>query len=247
MSYNHEKRVTDLSGPSKIVEYLYTNYEPKSVIDIGCGLGAWLQNFQEKGVKHIFGIDGSWINREDLYIDSQYFLEADLRKDFALDNKFDLLLCLEVAEHLEEKYAENLISNLTKMSDMVVFSAAIPGQGGQNHFNEQPPQYWLGVFDKFGFYLYEDFRDKFWNELEIDWWYKQNILVFKRNESPEGSIEIELTYKIHYELWERELKQKNSIWRKLMDTNQGKISWRQLFKIIYRKLTNYHQKVNRDS
>ncbi len=245
MSYNHEKRITDLSGPSKIVEYLYTNYEPKSIIDIGCGLGAWLHNFQEKGVRNIFGVDGSWIHKGDLYIDSHYFIEADLRKDFALDDIFDLLLCLEVAEHLEEKYAENLISNLTKMSDTIVFSAAIPGQGGQNHINEKPPQYWLGIFEKFGFYLYEDFRDRFWNDPNIDWWYKQNMFVFKRRIVGVISNEIELIYKIHYELWERELQQNHSLWRKLMDTNQGKISWRQLLKIIYRKITNYHQKVNR--
>lgn len=71
------------------------------------------------------------------------------------------------------------------------------------------------------------------------------MLVFRKIEDREIPNGIEWKYKIHYDLWEMELKQKHNIWRKLMDTNQGKVSWRQLVKIIYRKITNYHKRVNR--
>lgn len=237
----------NLKSPSVIVPFLVEKFNPSSVIDIGCGIGTWLKVFHDCGIEKFLGIDGEWVNENELYIEKKFFRRIDITGSFNIPDRFDLLICLEVAEHLKEENSNHLIKELTQLSNTIVFSAAIPGQGGQNHVNEQPPQYWLNIFKKFGFYLYEDFRDKFWNDSEIDWWYKQNMLVFKRKEEGESFNDVKLTYKIHHELWERELQQKNSIWRKLMDTNQGKISWRQLLKIIFRKLTNYHQKVNRDS
>jgi SAM-dependent methyltransferase len=244
--FYHDK-VYNLNSPIVLVPYLIKKYNPSSVIDIGCGLGTWLKVLKDNGVSDILGVDGPWLNIDELHIDPNFILIKDLTESFSINKRFDLLLCLEVAEHLEENFAENFIRSLTKMSDTIIFSAAVPGQGGQNHINEQPPGYWLNIFEKQGFYLYEDFRDKFWDEPSIDWWYKQNMLVFKRKELGLDSNGIELKYKIHYELWERELQQKHNIWKKLMDTNQGKVSWRQLAKIVFRKITNYHKKVNRIS
>lgn len=244
--YIHNPLVHNMQAPSVIVPLLFNLFSPRSVIDVGAGLGTWLKCFQKLGVKDILGLDGDWIDSDLLVVDKKFFKSKDLRFSFDLNRKFDLALCLEVAEHFEEEYAERFIFNLCDISDIVVFGAAIPGQGGQNHLNEKPPDFWVKLFKQNGFLLSHDLRNKFWNNNQVNWWYKQNMLVFTRKSGIENSNEIKLIYKIHPELWERELQQKHAIWRKLMDTNQGKLSWRHLAKIIYRKIINYHLKVIKD-
>jgi SAM-dependent methyltransferase len=155
----------------------------KSVIDLGCGTGTWLSVMQKKGVDNVQGVDGNWIDLDLLSIGKSYFKQADLTKEIEVHNKYDLAISLEVAEHLDCIYAKKFISTLTKLSDYVLFSAAIPLQGGNHHVNEQWQSYWVDLFNNEGFGVHDFIRAEIWSNQEIPFWYKQNILFFVRKDA----------------------------------------------------------------
>ena len=113
-------------GAKKCVDVIYSEFEPKKVIDFGCGPGIFLKNFEEKNVK-ILGIDGSEAARDNAVINKNKIIVADLRKDIFIPEKFDLTICFEVAEHLDNKFSETLVKNLVKNSEKVLFTAAKKG------------------------------------------------------------------------------------------------------------------------
>jgi hypothetical protein len=92
------------------------------------------------------------------------------------------VISLEVAEHLPESSAAGFIHSLTQHGDIIVFSAALPGQGGQNHINEQWKDYWISYFNAEGYKVFDLIRPLIWNNLLVDWWYKQNIMVFAKSD-----------------------------------------------------------------
>jgi len=102
----------------------------------------------------------------------------DLERRFDLGRRFDLAICLEVAEHLSPAAADPLVDSLTSHADVVLFSAAIPFQGGHHHVNEQFPDYWAERFARRGFCVIDCLRPRIWNDAEILWWLRQNVLVF---------------------------------------------------------------------
>lgn len=175
--YIHEEDTHNLNSPTIIVPYLVDTFKPASVIDVGCGIGTFLHVFKEQGVKDVLGIDGKWVNKEQLYISNEEFLEANLEEPIKINRTCDLAICLEVAEHLEVAAADVIIDSLTSLSKTIVFSAATWKQGGQNHLNEQPFSYWKEKFEKRGFTLIDFFRPVFWNDERIQWWYKQNMFL----------------------------------------------------------------------
>jgi SAM-dependent methyltransferase len=158
---------------------------PGSVIDVGCGTGTWLSVFKELGVKRVLGVDGDYVDKQKLHIPEHEFITADLENPFYYKDKFDLAVCLEVAEHLKPDAAGIIVNTLCNLSDKILFSAALPKQGGQNHINEQPFEYWKKLFNDKG-YLWKDvFRERIWMNANIDWWYKQNMfLIEKIDEKP---------------------------------------------------------------
>ena len=180
-------------------------FNPKSVVDVGCGTGTFLKEFKINGVEQLKGYDGSWANEELLAenLNESEFEACDLEKSMEFEHKYDLALCLEVAEHLEESSADILIDNLTKSSDVIVFSAAIPGQGGQNHVNEQWLDYWRAKFDAKGFVVDDVLKPLLWNNQKIDYWYRQNIVIVRKSgykyEKPE--VENMLQNPIHEQLF----------------------------------------------
>ncbi|MBC7383806.1 MAG: methyltransferase domain-containing protein [Bacteroidia bacterium] len=178
--YIHHTDVHNLIAPRQVVPLLIKLFHPKNVLDVGCGIGTWLSVFKQHGVRGVHGIDGDFVDKKLLwnYINEEEFTAKDLTLSFDLKKKFDLVICLEVAEHLEKKQANGFIKSICKHADVIVFSAAVPGQGGQNHLNEQWPAYWINLFKIQGFKSYDILRPLIWNITEIDWWYKQNMLVF---------------------------------------------------------------------
>ena len=177
IKYVHEEEVHNLQSPGIIVPYLVEKFKPASVIDVGCGIGTFLRVFKEYGVKEILGVDGKWVNKTQLYIGQEEFLEANLEETIKADKTYDLVMCLEVAEHLSPTAAQTLVDSLTSLGKTIVFSAATAMQGGQNHLNEQPFQYWKEKFEKKGYKIIDLFRPVFWNEEKIQWWYKQNMFL----------------------------------------------------------------------
>jgi SAM-dependent methyltransferase len=175
--------VADGSLPSAraVVPLVIALLHPKSVVDVGCGPGAWLRAFVENGVRKIHGIDGEHMDRSKLLIDQKDFATADLAGDFSIDAQYDLALCIEVMEHLPEARAETLIGRLTSAAPVVLFSAAIPGQGGVNHVNERWPAYWRDLFAKRGFVMLDPFRPQIRDDPRISFWVRQNIVLFVSN------------------------------------------------------------------
>lgn len=177
VKYIHEEDTHNLQSPNIIVSYLVEKFKPGSVVDIGCGLGTFLRVFKELGTKEVIGIDGKWVDRNKLFINTEEFIEADLEAPINLNRTFDLVLCLEVAEHLSERSADTIVDSLTRLGKTIIFSAATHKQGGQNHINEQPFSYWKEKFESRGYIIIDHFRPVFWNEEKVQWWYKQNMFL----------------------------------------------------------------------
>ncbi|OCX70071.1 hypothetical protein A6M27_09980 [Acidithiobacillus thiooxidans] len=170
---------TATKSAHSIITYLLNelNHKPISVIDIGCGLGDFLQEFDKFDIKEMLGVDGNHVPINKLSIPEDKFMVHDLRTELKIEKKFELAICLEVAEHIEEKYANVLVKSITDASDLVLFSAAIPGQGGTNHVNEKWPEYWQKKFQEYDYIMLDYLREKLWNSRNIAWWYKQNIMI----------------------------------------------------------------------
>ena len=136
---------------------------PTSVLDVGCGIGTWLAEWADQDVTDVLGLDGEYVDKTALVIEPKKFVPMDLQKPFSLGRKFDLVECLEVAEHLDETYADLFIESLASHGDTILFSAAIPGQGGTHHVNEQWPSYWIEKFSRSGFKkMYDAIRPRIW-------------------------------------------------------------------------------------
>lgn len=161
-----------------IVPLIMELIHPCSVIDVGCGTGAWLAVFRRHGIQEFLGVDGASLGREVLDIPPERFLRHDLRRPLRLSRTFDLAVCVEVAEHLSPDFAETLVASLTGLAPVVVFSAAIPYQGGMHHVNEQWPEYWAERFRAYGYVPCDDIRWRIWDDAHVEWFYTQNLLVF---------------------------------------------------------------------
>jgi SAM-dependent methyltransferase len=154
--------------------------KPASMVDVGCGAGYWLAAATELGVNDILGVDGGWVLKTQLAIPREKFVEHDLRTPLKLGRKFDVALSLEVAEHLPESQALTFAETLCELADRLVFSAAIPGQGGRHHINEQWPSYWAELFRGYGYECYDVLRSRIWDNPRVMWYYAQNCLIFGR-------------------------------------------------------------------
>ena len=154
---------------------------PASVIDIGCGVGGWLRTFGENGVGTLAGEDGPWVKASDLLIDPAHFTPKQLGVSAPPETpRYDLAVSLEVAEHLDAPKADTFVAYLCGHADTILFSAAIPGQGGTHHVNEQQLSYWVEKFGANGFDLFDVLRPVLWNDRRVAWWYRQNIVIFAR-------------------------------------------------------------------
>ena len=164
----------------EIVPIIIDLINPMSVLDVGCGVGTWLAEFRKMGIEDIVGVDGGYIDQALLQIPQEAFTTADLKKALDLKRKFDLVVSLEVAEHIPASCVETFIDSLVLHGPVVVFSAAIPYQGGTHHVNEQWQDYWSDLFLKRGYVVIDAIRKNIWNNEIVEVWYKQNILVYAK-------------------------------------------------------------------
>jgi hypothetical protein len=172
------------SSAREVLSFIFELWAPKSVVDFGCGVGTWLNVAGTLGASRLFGFDGPWA------IDQQLdpaikFTAVDLTLPVNLDERFDLAICVEVAEHLPTLAAPILVKTLSGASNVVLFSAAIPDQGGTGHINEQWPSYWTSMFSSEGFDCFDCIRPRMWNNERVSPWYKQNAFLFVRSDSQE--------------------------------------------------------------
>lgn len=168
------RRAHTAHAASRIFAALPPNLPRASVADIGCGTGTFLA---ASGASYQFGIEGDWVKPQMLDAPGIIFESRDLEQRFT-GPKVDLLLSLEVAEHLSPGRAESFVADLVAMAPAILFSAAIPGQGGVGHINEQWPSFWAALFAAHGRKPYDVLRARMWTDEAIPAWYRQNAILF---------------------------------------------------------------------
>jgi SAM-dependent methyltransferase len=167
-----------LKSARVVVPIVLSITQPKSVVDVGCGVGAWLKAFEECGVQDYVGWDGDYLDRSQLMIPSDHFRSVDLSNPPSVGRTFDLAVCLEVGEHLPARSAPVLVDLLTRAAPCVLFSAAMPGQGGTFHVNERWPEYWRRLFTAKGYKRLDPFRPRLWTQGDVAPWYKTNLYLY---------------------------------------------------------------------
>jgi len=153
--------------------------QPKSVLDVGCGVGTWLAAARTLGVPRTVGLEGPWVQPKDLRDPAITLVTTDLEQPIPLTERFDLAMSLEVAEHLSESRAATLVAEMARLAPVVLFGAAIPGQGGgYNHINEQWQSYWVAHWARCGYRPIDLLRPKFWVSREVPAHYRQNTFLY---------------------------------------------------------------------
>ncbi len=167
---------------------------PRSVIDVGCGVGFFLSTFLEQGVTDITGLDGDWVDRSMLLFPEENFVTADVGKPLEIDRQYDLVVSLEVAEHLPPEHTDRFVKSLTSMGPAVLFSAAIPYQGGANHLKEQWQSYWAELFAARDYVAVDCIRKRTWDDDRVVFWYSENTLLYAHRDlvSFSGALQKEL-------------------------------------------------------
>ncbi|MGQ0560996.1 MAG: class I SAM-dependent methyltransferase [Gemmatimonadota bacterium] len=164
----------------RVMPWLLELVQPRSIIDVGCGAGAWLQAARAQDLDDVMGIDSAELPSELLLIPHSLVVRHDLLQPIETARGFDLALCLEVAEHLPGARADSLVRDLAALAPVIVFSAAVPYQGGTHHVNEQWPAYWYERFTRAGYQALDALRPRFWRDPQVDWWYAQNAILYAR-------------------------------------------------------------------
>lgn len=174
----YESTFDHVYSASKILKILFKYHMPESVIDIGCGSGSWLKAASNLGIKNLTGVEGDWLNPDLIISEDIELIMHDISKSLPTLSRYDLAITLEVAEHLDESRARRFVKELCNLSDVILFSAAIPFQGGDNHVNEQWQSYWAMLFKENNFKALDLIRPLVWDDDKVKSWYKQNCLVY---------------------------------------------------------------------
>jgi SAM-dependent methyltransferase len=229
--FKHREFDYNTKAPEIVVPIILDLIKVDSLLDVGCGTGTWLKVFEQNGVHDFLGIDGDYVDQSKLYIDPKHFNAHDLRRGFDLNRRFDLVLCLEVGEHLPDESARKLVRSLVNHSDIIVFSTAIPGQGGQGHINEQWPGYWQKLFLVHDYHYHDAIRPKIWDNGNVNIWYRQNMFVVAKRGAFTEVPDSGLVNLVHPELWLRKTVKKKKIsntirkwkmlWKKLLGRGEG--------------------------
>lgn len=181
--YDDRHVIDSYNSASSVAPIVINLINPRSIVDFGCGVGTWLSIFKKKGVKEVLGLDFNEVDLSHFLISETEFNRQDLRKPIRLKKKYDLAMSIEVAEHIEEKYSDIFVDSITNSSNCILFSAAIPKQGGANHINEQYPQYWVEKFERRGFVALDFIRPKIIFDQSVGWACRQNIILFIKKDS----------------------------------------------------------------
>jgi hypothetical protein len=186
IDYDHSQNSHGTEGPLTAFKLIIGNKSPSSLLDVGCGIGTWVSSAIRYGVTDVFGVDGVNIPSHNLLFPAENFRAVDLTSPLNLGRRFDMVLCLEVAEHIDSKFSGTLIDSLVQHSDTILFSAACPGQSGQHHINCRWPSWWQNHFNDRGFKCDDTIRWSIWNDSVIEPWYRQNIFLATKDPTTAG-------------------------------------------------------------
>lgn len=215
--YRNRNRISEYAA-ERILGIVFDELavKPNSIVDVGCGVGTWLRVAKEKyGVLNVIGIDGEYVPKKYLQISEKEFIAENLEKCDAVklcqynqNSRFDLAISLEVAEHINRKYAVEFVKKLCALSNVICFSAAVPKQGGDAHVNEQRLSYWEELFNQNGYLLGDVVRADIWNDKKIPVWYKNNVVLFYKKNFIEIKTKNSKYIKdiVHPDMFERKMK-----------------------------------------
>jgi SAM-dependent methyltransferase len=202
------QRELSAASARAVVPLVLAHLKPTSVVDVGCGVGTWLKVFQASGITDYLGIDGHHVDADLLQIDAAHFQTRDLREPLNLGRRFDLACSLEVAEHLPPALAARFVEQLTALAPAVLFSAAVPGQTGPGHINEQWQSYWAGLFEAQGYWPLDVVRPQVWARQDVAVWYQQNTLLYlHKSRLPEGYVKPPLLDVAHPSMVSQQVRQ----------------------------------------
>lgn len=165
-------------GADRILPLVVGPLAVNSVVDFGCGVGTWLAAALALGVERARGIEGPWVDSANLADPRIDLVNQNLEQRVDAGEGFDLAMSLEVAEHLSADRAPTFVEDLCRASRRVLFGAAVPGQGGENHINEQWPSYWVALFAAHGYLPLDVVRTQLWGDATIPLHYRQNLLLY---------------------------------------------------------------------
>jgi SAM-dependent methyltransferase len=176
---------TAASSAEAIAESIRIDLHPRSAMDVGCGTGALLDALRSRGCA-VAGLEYSEAALAYCRARALDVRKFDLERDTLADDRtFDVVISMEVAEHLPEHRADRYVALLARLARVIVFTAAPPGQGGRDHVNEQPPGYWIAKFKASGVAYDQDlsarWRDRWSHQGGVAPWYYRNLMVFRRN------------------------------------------------------------------
>lgn len=197
-NYSHAANVHTVDGARALLSSLLAGTPVNSLLDVGAGNGTWMKIALELGIPRVVGLDGNIPAPEDLHCPPEMIAYEDFTKSFSLNERFDTVLCLEVAEHIPEFAAMTLVESLTRHGDFILFSAACPGQPGEQHVNCQWPRYWQESFNRCGFECSDEVRWQIWDVDAGEPWYRQNI--FSAFKSSKAGSEARILSVIHPEM-----------------------------------------------
>jgi SAM-dependent methyltransferase len=166
---------------ASLVAVLAAKLQPRSVLDVGCGRGVWPSEWMKAGVADCVGVDGPYVDRAGLTIPAETFVAWDLSQPMNLERQFDLVQSLEVAQCIDAAFADVFVDSLCRHGELVMFSAAVPGQGGERHVNEQPLEYWRKKFAARGYAAFDWIRPAISSLPKIEPWYRYNCLFYATN------------------------------------------------------------------
>jgi hypothetical protein len=183
--FYREQRSLSRASAEAILPPVIQAVQPSSVVDVGCGVGTWLSTILVAGVTDVLGLDGGWVQTDSLDIPAEQFRAVDLRQPICINRRFDLALCMETGEHLPIERSPGLVSDLVGLAPVVLFSAAVPGQGGTDHINEQWPDFWAELFATHGYECIDAIRWRHWTDQCVEFWYAQNSFLYVAKERAE--------------------------------------------------------------
>ncbi len=168
----------------RILPIVFDAVRPTALADVGCGVGAWLDVARSLGVSCV-GYEGAWVKTLPLVYPGLDIHTADLEQPLKADRTFDLAISMEVAEHLSPRRADSFVADLVALAPHVLFSAAIPGQGGNNHVNEQWQSYWADRFADHGYGPRDIVRSAVRDDRSVAYWYRQNAVLYSKGHPAE--------------------------------------------------------------